>query len=149
MRAIHEGRANQRKLEAAEKARLESQGRVDTIVQIAASALGDPFDIWMDAPDVRLDGLTPREAAARTSGLLAKATGLLHDHVTALAKKAKWVQELEREASKLFQRLDKLKLYMTSSDPDLPGRAAPAVYVKDEQTMQQCLTLLKRRFRKR
>ncbi|ANW02848.1 hypothetical protein [Bradyrhizobium icense] len=39
-----------------------------------------------------------------------------------------------RGSSKLFSRPDKLRLYMTVSDPDLPGLASPSVYTKDEQT---------------
>lgn len=90
-----------------------------------------------------------RDAAAHSAGLLEKATSLLHSFAAQLGKKAKWVDELEREASKLFQRPDKLLLYMTTSDPDLPGLATPSAYTRDEQTMQQCLALLRRRFGKR
>jgi hypothetical protein len=55
-------------------------------------------------------------------------------------------RELEREAFKLFPRPDKLRLYMTTSDPELPGLVSPTVYTKDEQTMRQCLVLLRRRY---
>ncbi|WP_213289013.1 hypothetical protein [Bradyrhizobium sp. sGM-13] len=93
--------------------------------------------------------MTPREAAAQSAGLLENATRLLHNFAAEFAKTAKWVDELEREASQLFPRPDKLCLYMTVSDPDLPGLASPSVYIKEEQTMQQCLVLLRRRFGKR
>jgi hypothetical protein len=149
VRAAHEARAAQRKLDAEEAARLESFGRIDTIVSRAASMPGDACNSWIDAPKSKLDGLTPREAAAKSSELLARASRLLHDHVAELTKKTKWVEELEREALKLFQRQDKVALYINSSDPGLPGLVSPNVHTKDERTMRQCLALLKRRFGKR
>jgi hypothetical protein len=149
MRAVHASRAAPRKLEMEEAARLEGLKRIETIVGAATSRLGNAGDVWTNTFSARLDGLTPRQAAESSPELLAKAKRLLHSHVEELAEKAKWVEQLESEASKLFQQPDKLHLYLTTSDRDLPGLAAPNVYTKDEGTMQQCLVLLKRRFGKR
>jgi hypothetical protein len=93
--------------------------------------------------------MSPREAAALSAGDLEIATRLLRSFEAELIKKKKWAGELEREASKLFSRPDKLRLYMTAGDPELPGLVSPIVYTKDEQTMRQCLALLRRRYGKR
>jgi hypothetical protein len=93
--------------------------------------------------------MSPREAAELSGGHLEIATRLLRSFQAELIKKAKWVDELEREASKLLPRLDMLRLYMTAGDPELPGLVSPTVHTKDEQTMRQCLALLRRRYGKR
>ncbi|MFG3591571.1 hypothetical protein [Bradyrhizobium sp. RDI18] len=141
MRATHEARAAQRNVEADEAERLKRLERLNTITPLSNALIGDAHSNWIETPHSSLIGMTPREAAAQSAGLLENATRLLHNLAAELAKKAKWVDELEREASKLFSRPDKLCLCMTVSDPDLPGLASPSVYIKDEQTMQQCLVL--------
>lgn len=149
MRAVHKARAVQRKVEAEEAERLERSGRLNTITALSSALIGDAHSNWMDTPHSSLNRLTPRDAAAQSAELLEKATYLLHNFAAELVKKAKWIDELEREASKLLPRPDMLRLYMTASNPDLPGRVSPSTYTKDEKTMQQCLALLRRRFGKR
>lgn len=149
MRAVHEARAIQRKAEEEEAERLKRLGRLNTITALSIALVGDTHSNWMDAPHSSLNGMTPRDAAAQSAEFLEKATRLLRNFAAGLAKKAKWIDELEREASRLLPRPDMLRLYMTTSNPDLPGRVSPSTYTKDEQTMQQCLALLRRRFGKR
>ena len=122
---------------------------MNTITALSGALIGDGHSNWMDTPHSSLNGRTPRDAAAQSAELLEKATRLLRNFAAELVKKAKWIDELEREVSRLLPRPDMLRLYMTASNPDLPGRVSPSTYTKDEQTMQQCLALLKRRFGKR
>ena len=149
MRAVHEARADQRKVEAEEAERLESLKRLNTITALSSTLVGDAHSNWMHMPHPSLNGMTPRDAAARSAELLQKATSLLRSFAAELAKKSKWIDELEREASRLLPRPDMLRLYMTASNPDLPGRTSPSTYTRDEQTMQQCLALLRCRFNRR
>lgn len=149
MRSIHESRAAQRKAEAEEAERLQRLGRLKTITALSVSLIGDAHSTWLETQHSLLEGMTPREAAARSAEHLEIATRLLRRFEAELVKKAKWVVELEREASKLLPRPDKLRLYMTAGDPELPGFVSPTVYTKDEKTMQQCLALLRRRYGKR
>jgi hypothetical protein len=149
MRAVHETRAAQRKAEAEETERLERLRRVNTIMALSNTLIGDTHSNWIDAPHSGLNGMTPGDAAAQSAELLEQAKRLLRNFAAELVKKAKWIDELEREASRLFPRPDMLHLYMTASNPDLPERVSPSTYTKDEQTMQQCLALLKRRFGRR
>lgn len=149
MRAVHEARAAQRKVEAEEAERQERLGRLNAITVLSSALVGEAHSNWMDTPHSSLNGLTPRDAAAQSAELLEQAKRLVRNFAAELAKKAKWVGELEQEASRLLLRPDMLRLYMTASNPDLPGRVSPSTYTRDEQTMQQCLALLRRRFGKR
>jgi hypothetical protein len=149
MRSIHESRAAQRKAEEEEAERLQRLERLKAITALSISLIGDAHSNWLEAPHSNLDGMSPREAAALSAGDLEIATRLLRSFEAELIKKKKWAGELEREASKLFSRPDKLRLYMTAGDPELPGLVSPIVYTKDEQTMRQCLALLRRRYGKR
>jgi len=149
MRAVHEARAAQRKVEAEEVERRERLGRLNAITALSSALVSDAHSSWMDTPHSSLNGMTPRDAAAQSAELLEQAKRLVRNFAAELAKKAKWVGELEQEASRLLLRPDMLRLYMTASNSDLPGRVSPSTYTKDEQTMQQCLALLRRRFGKR
>jgi uncharacterized protein (DUF2384 family) len=149
MRAVHEARAAQRKVEAEEAERLERLGRLNAITVLSSALVGEAHSSWMETPHSSLSGMTPRDAAAQSAELLEQAKRLVGNFAAELAKKAKWVGELEQEASRLLLRPDMLRLYMTASNPDLPGRVSPSTYTRDEQTMQQCLALLRRRFGKR
>lgn len=149
MRSIHDSRAAERKAEEEEAERLQRLERLRTITALSISRIGDAHSNWLEAPHSDLDGMSPREAAELSGGHLEIATRLLRSFQAELIKKAKWVDELEREASKLLPRLDMLRLYMTAGDPELPGLVSPTVHTKDEQTMRQCLALLRRRYGKR
>lgn len=149
MRSLHESRAAQRKAEAEEAEGLQRSERLNTLTVLSTTLIGDAHSNWLEAPHSHLDGMSPREAVALSAGHLEIASRLLRKFAAELVKKAKWVDELEREASKLFPRPDKLRLYMTAGDPELPGLVSPSVYTKDEQTMRQCLALLKRRYGRR
>lgn len=149
MRSVHECRAAQRKADAEEAERLARLQRLNTITALSSTLFGEAHSNWLETPHSHLNGISPREAAALSAGHLENATRLLRKFAAELVKKAKWVDELEREASKLFSRPDKLRLYMTAGDPELPGLVSPTVYTKDEQTMRQCLALLRRRYGKR
>jgi hypothetical protein len=148
-RLVNESRAAQRKAETEEAERLQRSKRLNTITTLSSALIGGAHSDWLEAPQSHLDGMSPREAAALSAGHLENATRLLRKFAAELVKKAKWVDELEREASKLFPRPDKLRLYMTASDPELPGLVSPTVYTKDEQTMRQCVALLRRRYGRR
>lgn len=149
MRSIHDSRAAQRKTEEEEAERLQRLKRIETITALSISWIGDAHSNWLEAPHSNLDGMSPREAAARSGEYLEIATRLLRSFQAELIKKAKWVDELEREASKLLPRPDMLRLYMTAGDPELPGLVSPTAHTKDEQTMWQCMALLRRRYGKR
>ncbi|MDA9448281.1 hypothetical protein XI01_16425 [Bradyrhizobium sp. CCBAU 21360] len=149
MRVIHKARAAQRKAAAEEAERLGRLERLNTITSLSNALIGDAHSNWLETRNSNLNGMTPRDAAALSTGHLENAMHLLRKFAAELVQKAKWVDELEREASKLLSRPDKLRLYMTSGDPELPGLVSPTVYTKDEQTMRQCLALLRRRHRRR
>jgi hypothetical protein len=149
MHAVHEARAAQRKAEEEEAERLKRLERQNAITALSSALVGDAHSNWMDKPHSSLNGMTPRDAAGQSVELLEQATRLVRNFAAELAKKAKWVGELEQEASRLLSRPDMLRLYMTASNPDLPGRVSPSMYTRDVQTMQQCLALLRRRFGKR
>jgi hypothetical protein len=149
IRAVHEARVAQRKVEAEEAERQERLGRLNAITALSSAAIGDAHSNWMRTPHLGLNGMTPGDAAAQSVELLEKATRLLRNLAAELVRKVKWTDELEREASRLLPRSDMLRLYLTTGDPDLPGRASPSEYTMDGQTMQRCLTLLKRRLGKR
>jgi hypothetical protein len=136
-------------VEAEEAERQERLGRLNAITALSSAAIGDAHSNWMRTPHLGLNGMTPGDAAAQSVELLEKATRLLRNLAAELVRKVKWTDELEREASRLLPRSDMLRLYLTTGDPDLPGRASPSEYTMDGQTMQRCLTLLKRRLGKR
>jgi hypothetical protein len=128
MRAIHEARTAQRKVETEEAERQERLGRLNTITALSSASIGDAHSNW---PHLGLNGMTPGDAAAHSVELLEKATRLLRNLAAELVRKAKWIDELEREASRLLPRSDMLRLYLTTGDPDLPGRASPSEYTMD------------------
>jgi hypothetical protein len=148
-RIAQEARAVQRKLEAEESARLERVERVDRLIQAARAALGVAHPVWIDSPNPALNDLTPREAAGESPEQLARARQLLQKYFAELEQKEKWLGELEREASTLLRRPDKVAVYLNSSDPKLPGHASPRAHTKDKETMLECLSLLKQRLGKR
>jgi hypothetical protein len=148
MRSIHETRLAERKREAEQKAEQERIARVEALVQAAQAALGDDGLTWLDDPQTFLRGLTPRIAAAESAGQLANAKWRLQGHQEECELKATWIDALKREAYNLFRREDKVAVYMTSGDPSLPGHASPYAHTKNETTMRECLTLLKKRFGK-
>jgi hypothetical protein len=157
MRATHEARADQRRLEAEEAKQKERQARIDSIERQARASLYEESDAWLDSPSSKLDGQTPRAAAAESPAKLATARWLLDQHCAARTLKARWVDELEREVTSLLHREEpdpsrlktKVTLYMTGSDLKLPGHASPMAHTKDEVTMRECLAILKRRSGKR
>jgi hypothetical protein len=157
MLATHEGRTAQRKLDAEEMDRQESEARVHALIREAEQKLDDESKAWLDEPSPRLGGMSPRQAAAASAEKLQTAKQALDQAVTARAIKAKWVSELEREATNLLRRVethpDRLRqqvvLYMANGDPGLPNRVSPKAHTKNEVTMQQCLALLRQRIGKR
>jgi len=146
---VHEERAEARKHEAEQTALKEGQGRADQLVRQAQAALGDDSQAWLDNVQPQLNGLTPRTAAAASVEKLWDALRFLEKCREANLLKVKWVNELQKEATSILRRPDMVALYMKSPDPELPNRVSPSAYTKDEETMRQCLTLLKRRSGKR
>lgn len=158
MLAAHEARATERRLNAEEKSRQDREARLHALIREAKHELGDAVgEAWLDKPFRKLDGMSPRQAAAASDEKLQTARWVLDQVVAARAVKARWVDELERGATSLFGRSEtdpqRLKtmvaLYMTNSDPNLPNRVSPKGYTKDEATMRECLALLKQRIGKR
>jgi len=157
MRTIHEARVMQRQSEAEEKARQEREARAEALELEAQGKLGDDAAAWLEKSFQRLGGLTPRRAAAESSGELDTARWILDQELVARALQDKWVGELERGATVLLRRSEtdpdrlrvKVALYMAGSDPSLPNRVSPRAYTRNEVTMQHCLALLKQRIGKR
>lgn len=153
MLKTHEERAAQRRLEAEEKDRQEREARVHALIREAKQKIGDESEAWLDRSFQKLNGMSPRKAAVTSDENLQTARWILDQVRAAHAAKAKWVIELEREAINLFCRAEadserlrtKVSLYMSSGDPDLRNRASPKAHTKDEDTMRECLALLKRR----
>jgi hypothetical protein len=149
MRTIHKARAEQRRLAVQEAAQRESDERCIAFISRAEMRLDAEGLGWIDDPHPRLDGLSPRAAAARSSAYLATATGLLDDLARQIAEKATWVEELERRAFPLLKCAFKVDAYMKGPDPKLAGLASPRTHTVNERTMMECLALLKGRVGKR
>lgn len=157
MRTVHEARIAKRQSEAEEMARLEREARIDALALEAQRKLRDDAVAWLEKPFQRLDGLTPRQAAAESSVKLETARWILDQVLAARAIKEKWLGELEHEATALLRRVEtdpdrlksKVALFMSTSDPALPSRVSPRAHTRNEVTVQECLALLKQRIGKR
>jgi hypothetical protein len=125
MRVVHEARAEERARVDQEAARLASVERSSTILRTAEMLLDTNQLNWMDTPHPLLEGLSPRAAAELSAEGLANATVLVRELARKIAEKAKWVEELERQAQALLRSTDKKAAYMVGPDPSLP-RAFPA-----------------------
>lgn len=157
MRIVHEARIEKRQSEAEETARQEREARINALALEAQRKLGDDAAAWLEKPFQRLDGLTPRQAAAESFVKLETARWILNQVLAERAVKERWLGELEHGATALLRRIEtdpdrlksKVALYMSTSDPALPNRVSPRAHTRNEATKQECLALLKQRIGKR
>jgi hypothetical protein len=143
MTAIHDARAAEKKKDEEEAARLASVKRVKMIVEAARMTVGEDEATWIDIPNHSLDGKMPKTAAGESPELFTRAKLLLSQHCEDLAKWQIWIDKLDRRAMEIFQRRDKVDLFMNNIHPGLPGGVSPRAHTKDDKTMTECLALLK------
>jgi hypothetical protein len=149
MRSIHLERARERQLNAEEAARREESERAHDLERFEVEMFSSEQLAWLDVPNTRLQGISPRAAAMKSTISFKAAIKLISEIAETGALKTKWVSELRRRARLILQREDMVEVYMKGSDPDLPNLASPEKHTIDEHTMSQCLDLLKRRHKKR
>jgi hypothetical protein len=142
-------RVEARRLQAEETARLERQARIDAIESAVQEMAGRRDHPWLDDAEPELGGLSPRAAAAESSDLLARTKRMLQRRVAEWKIKARALAELTEKAKPLLENdAEMLELYLKSSDHKLGG-LSPRAYVKDQETMEKCLGILKERAGKR
>ncbi len=143
MHAEHVAHMEAKRQADEEAARVASKNRVATLVG-HSSAVGERLRGWIDAPNDRLGGNTPREAAARSPDEYRRAEELLDGKIDEVRRKKKWEEELETNLAKRMRSPEKAKLAMSTAGWKLPGNAKPIDYVRDEKTLNECLSLMKK-----
>lgn len=144
----HVARKEAERRAAEEAARIALERRLDALVRRSRVA-GERLQGWIDAPNDRLRGLSPREAAARSHDEYRRAEELLERQIDEARRKQKWEGELEAKLTALMRSPDKSKLSLTTRGWKLPGDAKPVDYVRDEKTLNECLSLIKQKIGRR
>lgn len=144
----HVARKEAEQRAAEEAARVASERRLDALV-LRSRVVGERLQGWIDAPNDRLGGLTPKEAAARSHDDLRRVEELLETQIDKAFKQKKWLDDLEEKLTTLMRSPEKAKLAMKTRGWKLPGDAKPMEYVRDEKTQNECLSLIKQKIGRR